>query len=279
MQIIQAASILGGLGLFFGVVLALAARFFAVESDPLVDEVREALPGANCGACGYAGCTNFAEAVVQGDTSLSGCIPGGNDVAAAIGEILGKKVEETVPLVATVFCIGGTEEAHNNFIYDGIWDCNIAQTYGGGFKACPYGCLGLGSCVAACPFEAIAMGENGLPVIDPELCGGCGLCAEACPRGIIKILPKGKDGHLVLCNSQDRGRAVSRACKVGCIACKACIKACEQEAITMDNNLAVIDLEKCTDCGDCAQKCRPGTIYPRTAKTLTVPVAKETVSA
>ena len=211
---------------------------------------------------------------------MNGCIPCGNEVAAAIGAIMGQEVTATVPQVATVFCLGDSGKALNSFIYDGIPDCNIAQTYGGGFKACPYGCLGLGSCVAACPFEAIAMGENGLPVVDPELCTGCGLCAKACPRGIIKILPKGEKGHLVLCNSQDRARTVSRACTVGCIACKACIKACEQEAITMENNLAVIDIEKCTDCGDCVQKCRPGTIYPRAAVSPVVSIAaKETVSA
>ena len=142
----------------------------------------------------------------------------------------------------------------------------MAGKYGGGFKACADGCLGLGSCVRACPFDALIMGPNGLPVVDEERCTGCGLCAKACPRGVIKMLPQGNEGHLVLCNSHARGKAVKEACEVGCMACKACVKACPKEAITMEDNLAVIDLTKCDDCGECVLKCRPGTIHPRRKK-------------
>lgn len=279
MQIVYAAATLGGLGLVFGVLLALAARFFAVQTDPRVDAVREVLPGANCGACGYAGCTNFAEGVVAGEAPLDGCIPGGNDVITDMGAILGREVTHSIPLVATVFCIGDDAKAHSAFVYDGIRDCSIAQKYGGGFKECTYGCLGLGSCVIACPFEAIAMSPAGLPVVDQEKCGGCGLCAKACPRDIIKILPKGDKGHLVLCNSHDRGKTVTRACTVGCMACNACVKACPETAITMENNLAVIDLEKCTDCGECVLKCRPGTIHPRSGKPAREPVPEEAAAS
>ncbi|MEW5783886.1 MAG: RnfABCDGE type electron transport complex subunit B [Bacillota bacterium] len=263
MQILYAAAALGGVGLIFGTLLALAARFFDVEADPRVEAVRETLPGVNCGACGYAGCTNFAEAVVEGNAAQNGCIPGGGDTAKAIAAVLGQEAVEAVPLVATVFCIGDTARARDLFIYDGVMDCAVAQKYGGGFKACSDGCLGLGNCVRACPFDAITMGPHGLPVVNRERCGGCGLCSKACPRGIIKILPKGNQGHLVLCSSQGRGKAVTEACEVGCMACKACIKACPREAITMDGNLAVIDLAKCDDCGECVWKCRPGTIHPR----------------
>jgi Na+-translocating ferredoxin:NAD+ oxidoreductase RNF subunit RnfB len=262
-QIIYAVAALGGVGILFGALLAVAARFFAVESDPRVEAVREALPGANCGACGFAGCTKFAEAVVEGKAASNGCIPGGSGSAEAIAAVLGREAELSVPLVATVFCIGDCESSRDLFLYHGIKDCVHAQKYGGGFKACTDGCLGLGNCVRACPFEAIRMGPNALPLVDREKCGGCGLCAVSCPRNIIKILPKGDRGHLVLCSSHQRGKTVQNVCDVGCTACNACVKACPQEAITIEDNLAVIDLAKCNDCGDCVLKCRQGTIFPR----------------
>lgn len=262
-QLLYAAAALGGVGIVFGALLALAARFFAVKTDPRVDAVREVLPGVNCGACGYPGCTGFAEAVVEGSAPMDGCIPGGTDTIYEIAAVLGQEAVESKPLVAAVFCIGDSRKAKDLFVYDGIQDCAVAMKYANGFKACSYGCLGLGSCVGACPFEAITMASNGLPVVNQEKCMGCGLCSRTCPRQIIKILPKGDAGHLVLCTSQDRGKSVSQACEVGCIACKACVKACPQEAIAMQGNLAVIDLAKCTDCGECVLKCKPVTIYPR----------------
>lgn len=278
MQVLYAVAALGGIGVIFGVLLALAARFFAVESDPRVEAVREILPGANCGACGCAGCTSFAEAVVAGEAKADGCIPGGSEAAKEIAALLGQEEVETVPLVATVFCIGDHSKAKDLFVYDGIQDCAVAMKYANGFKACTYGCLGLGNCVRACPFEAITMGPGGLPVVDQEICSGCGLCAKACPRNIIQILPKGEAGHLVLCSSHDRGKSVAQACEVGCIPCKACVKACPQEAIAMQDNLAVIDLEKCDDCGECVAVCRPGTIHPRRDLPLVSPGPREQVA-
>lgn len=263
MQYLYAAAALGGAGLLFGILLAMAARAFAVKYDPRVEAVREALPGANCGACGYAGCTNFAEAVVEGSALAGACTPGGSDTINAVAAIMGQEAAANVPLVATVFCAGDNRKAKDLFVYDGIQDCALAMNYGGGFKACTYGCLGLGNCVRACPFDAIAMGPDGLPIVDQVKCSGCGLCSKACPRLIIKILPKGSAGHLVLCLTQDRGKSVSQKCEVGCIACKACVKACPQKAITMLENLAVIDLDKCNDCGECVGVCKPGTIYSR----------------
>ncbi len=275
MLIIYAIAALGLIGLIFGLLLAMAAKVFAVETDPRVEAVKEVLPGANCGACGYAGCANFAEAVVSGETKATGCIPGGEDTASAIGELLGQEVDKTVQPLATVFCIGDTFKTEDRFIYDGVKDCAVASEFLGGFKVCSYGCLGFGNCVRVCMFDAIKMGEHGLPVVDYEKCTGCGLCATACPRTIIKMLPKGEAGHLVLCNSHDRGKAVSKACEVGCIACKACVKVCPEEAIVMDENLAVIDLEKCTDCGKCVEKCPTGTIHRRNA----IPTEEEALQA
>ena len=222
MQILYAVAALGGVSLVFGALLGVVARFFTVESDPRVEAVREALPGANCGACGYAGCNNFAEAVVDGKAPTNGCIPGGSDAAAAIAAVLGQEATAAVPMVATVFCLGDKDKARDLFVYDGIKDGAVAGKYGGGFKACADGCLGLGSCVRACPFDALIMGPNGLPVVDEERCTGCGLCAKACPRGVIKMLPQGNEGHLVLRNSHARGKAVKEASQVGCMACGLC---------------------------------------------------------
>ncbi|HSW35185.1 MAG TPA: RnfABCDGE type electron transport complex subunit B [Candidatus Limnocylindrales bacterium] len=263
MQIVYPVAVLGLISLGFGALLALVAKFFAVATDPRVEVVREVLPGVNCGACGYPGCTNFAEAVVHEETELNGCIPGGTETAKAVAEVLGREAVAMVPLIATLFCIGDQTKAADLFIYMGVEDCAVAMQFNGGHKACNYGCLGLGNCVRICPFDAIKMGIHGLPIIDPDTCMGCGLCAKICPRNLIRILLKSGSGHLALCSSHDRGKAVSNACEVGCIACKACIKACPQEAIVMEDNLAVIDLEKCNDCDECVPKCKPGTIHRR----------------
>jgi Na+-translocating ferredoxin:NAD+ oxidoreductase subunit B len=262
-QMIYAIAALSLIGLIFGLLLSVAARLFAVQTDPLVEAIKEVLPGANCGACGYAGCSNLAEAVAGGEAKTNACIPGGEETAKAIAELLGQDAEASTQPIATVFCIGDCYKASDRFIYDGVKDCAVVSAFLGGFKSCIYGCLGFGNCVRECRFDAIKMGEHGLPVVDHDKCTGCGLCATACPRSIIQMLPKGKEGHLVLCSSHDRGKSVSAACDVGCIACKACIKACPQEAIEMVDNLAVIDLEKCNDCGECVAVCKPGTIHRR----------------
>lgn len=263
MQILYAVATLGGVGAFFGLLLGLAARLFAVPSDQRVEAVREALPGANCGACGYAGCNKFAEEVVEGEAPVNGCIPGGSMTAGEIATIMGQEVAAVKPMVAAVFCCGDRRRSSELFIYHGISDCAYAQKYHGGFKTCSDGCLGLGNCVRACPFEAISMGPDGLPRVDEAKCGGCGLCRDACPRGIIRLIPKDEQGHLVMCSSHERGKKVSSACEVGCTGCKACLRVCPREAITMEDNLAVIDLEKCDDCGLCVEKCRFNAIHPR----------------
>ncbi len=266
MQIVYAVIALGLIGLVFGILLSMAAKVFAVRVDPRVDKIKDVLPGANCGACGYAGCVQFAEAVARGEVNPGGCIPGGSDTANALAAELGLEVAESEPVVATVFCIGDNEKATDRFIYEGVEDCAVAGRFNGGFKGCKYGCLGLGNCARACPFDAIDIGSHGLPVVDQEACTGCGLCVTACPRDLIKTLPRrGNQGHLVLCSSHDRGKSVSKFCSVGCIACRACVKACPREAIDMEDKLAVIDLDKCDDCGKCVPVCPPETIYPRTA--------------
>ncbi len=265
MKLLYAAITLGGLGVVFGLLLAWAAKVFAVEVDERVEAVKEILPGANCGACGYAGCSNFAEGVVSGDAELSGCIPGGKEVTEEIAKLLGKEGVSAQSLVAVVFCAGDDGKAAHKFHYDGAKDCKLAHSLWGGFKECRYGCLGLGNCVVVCPFDAIKMGAAGLPIIDETRCTGCGLCREECPRDIIRTIPKGYCGHIVMCNSKDRGKAVKNACSVGCISCKACIKACEKGAITMVDNIPVIDMEICDNCAECSFKCRQGGIRSRSS--------------
>ncbi len=263
MVVLYAALALGGIGIVFGVLLSIAARVFAVEVDERVENINEVLPGANCGACGYAGCFNFAEAVCGGEAEPGSCIPGGKETTQEIAKILGIESGDQKPVVAVVYCIGDNQTAQDSFVYYGSPSCKHAQQIAGGFKACPYGCLGMGDCVDACPFEAISMGENGLPIIDESICGGCGLCVKACPRGVIKTIPQDFSYYQVFCNSKDRGKSVLKACPVGCNACKACVKACPQEAITIEDNLAAIDPEKCDGCGECVEKCRQGVIRLR----------------
>ncbi len=245
------------IGLVFGAVLAFASIKFAVEEDPKVVAVKDVVPGANCGACGFAGCSAFAEAVVAEKADIAACIPGGADCCAEIADILGKpKPEEGVSYVAQVNCIGFGEASTDSFIYDGVPTCTAANDFFGGFKECQYGCLGLGTCALVCPFDAVTM-ENGKPIIDPELCKGCGKCKDDCPRGVISIVAYNPQAYGVLCNSKDKGKQTKAYCEVGCTGCGACAKACEEEAIAMEKGkLATIDPQKCTACGNCLEKCK-----------------------
>lgn len=246
---------LGGLGLLFGLLLGYANKKFKVEVDERIPKVRECLPGANCGACGFAGCDAYAEAVVSQGMAPNLCIPGGSSSSEKISEILGVAVEaESDPQVAYVKCKGTCDKAKKKAVYDGIQDCNMAVLApGGGDKACEFGCLGLGSCVKACKFDALEI-VDGIAKVNEEKCVACGACTEACPKGIIQLVPK-KSKIRIQCNSKAKGKEVMDACTVGCISCGLCAKNCPKEAITMVNNLPVIDYDKCVNCGICANKC------------------------
>ncbi len=224
--------------------LAMAARVFAVEVDPRVEAIEEALPGANCGACGLPGCAELAKRIAEGKADVDACPVGGAAVARMIAGIMGGSFEGGGDRsVALVLCGGDDSVAKRRFYYNGIYDCNSAALLFGGDKTCSYGCLGLGTCAGVCPFGAIDMLPSGLAVVDPEKCTGCTKCVSACPKGIIKMVPYVKRVH-ILCSSHDKGGRVRKACKVGCIACQKCVKEAPEGAITMEENLAVVDYGK-----------------------------------
>jgi Na+-translocating ferredoxin:NAD+ oxidoreductase subunit B len=247
--------VLAGLGIFFGIALAIVAAKFVVKVDPKVEQVRETLPGANCGACGFAGCMGYAEAVVGNpDVAVNMCAPGKSAVAEKIAEITGKKAEKVDPKIARVFCQGGASQSQRKFIYTGVKDCTAAVLAAGGDKSCDYGCLGYATCMRACPFSAITMSADNLPIISPEKCTACGKCVAACPKQVIELALMSK-AVVVSCHSRDKGGDTKKKCQVGCIACGICVRTCPVDAIKIENNHARIDHAKCIVCGLCVKKC------------------------
>ncbi len=245
---------LAGLGLIFGALLAVANKVFMVKVDKRVADISEVLPGINCGACGYPSCSAFAEAVAAGKAPVNGCVPGRAEVAEKVGDIMGVEAEADERFVAKLACRGTEDVARDKLEYYGAADCRSAMLIEGGPKACAYGCMGLGTCVEVCPFGAITMGEEGLPLFEDELCNGCRRCFKACPKDVIRMVSVNAEVD-VACNNHDKGAAVLKACKVGCIACGKCVKVCPEDAIEMVDNLAVIDYHKCTNCGACIEAC------------------------
>ena len=252
-NILAAAGVVGALGLIFGILLALASKFFAVEGNPLISQVREALPGANCGACGYPGCDGFARAVAEGAAPINGCPVCSTEQVQNLGKIMGVEADNVEPLVAVVRCQGTIDNATLKYTYEGIHDCAAAAQLADGYKACKYACLGLGNCAKVCPTDAITIVDN-VSQIDRERCIACGKCAAICPRGIIGLVPVSA-ATIIKCRATAKGAEVRNACKVGCIGCGICAKNCPTEAITMIDDLAVIDYEKCINCGICEEKC------------------------
>ena len=248
LSLLSAVIILGGLGLLFGAGLAVASRVFHVFKDPRVEQIEEALPGANCGACGAPGCSGFAEGVVEGKYPVNGCTAGGAEVAQAVAAIMGTEAEDVNPCVAVVRCRGDKEACADRAVYYGIEDCRAAMLVDEGSKGCVYGCLGLGTCVAACPFNALVMGENGLPHVIEDLCTGCGECVKACPRNIMELMPRDQIVYLA-CKSEDFGKAVKSVCKVGCIGCTMCAnpKNTREGVITMEGKLPKIHYDQVND--------------------------------
>ncbi len=237
---ISTLAVLGGIGFLLGGGLSYASRRFAVEKNATVEKIMDILPGANCGGCGYPGCAGYAEAVVLKGAAANLCAPGGSAVSQKIARLLGLEDTGSVRRVAFVKCAGGKDKAADKYRYDGVRDCRVAVNLGGGPKACEYGCLGFGSCVRVCKFDALVMGENGIPVVDRAKCTGCGACVKACPKNLIELLPDNTTIYLA-CSSHERGKAVKDVCSVGCIGCGICAKVTVDKTVEMKDNLPSID--------------------------------------
>ena len=255
-MILPPIMILAFLGILFGIGLYIASKLFFVKIDPRVDEIVNILPGANCGACGLAGCSALAKAIVHGDLGADACLPGGEHVTEEVAHIMGVKASVKEKQVAIVKC--QRKEATLKYEYEGEKTCRSANLFHKGPYSCGFGCIGFGDCEFVCPFDAIEM-IDGLPVIDEEKCTACGKCVEVCPKNIIELKSVKKFVH-VLCLSKEPARIAMKSCKAACIACKKCEKECPFDAIHVEGKLAIIDFEKCTSCGKCAKVCPTGVI-------------------
>jgi RnfABCDGE-type electron transport complex B subunit len=252
--IITAACIVGGVGIFVGLFLGCAGIKFKVDVDEKEEAVLAALPGNNCGGCGYAGCSNLAAAIAKGEAPVNACPVGGEAVGKKISAIMGVDAADSVKKVAFVHCQGDCDRAAADYEYHGAEDCRMLSFVpNGGAKACNSGCLGYGSCVKACQFDAISI-VNGIAVIDKEKCKACGKCVEVCPKHLISLIPYTAK-QIVACSSTDKGPVTMKACQTGCIGCGICVKNCPAGAVSVTNFHAVIDHNKCTGCGACAEKC------------------------
>ena len=252
MNIVSAVILCTIVGAVGAIVLVAASKFMAVEEDPRIEEVTNCLAGANCGGCGYAGCADYAKAVVMDGVPCDKCAPGGPKAAAAIAKIMGGEAS-AVEKKAVVQCQGSSEHCKPAYDYKGIQTCAAAASIAGGPSACAYGCLGLGDCTRACKFDAIHV-INGVAVVDRKKCTGCTACTVTCPRHVIQMKPIAPQ-PAVKCSNKDKGALVNKTCKVGCIACGLCVRNCPNQAIFLKDNVAVIDYTKCNGCGTCVSKC------------------------
>ena len=266
--IVIAVIVLGAIGLIAAIVLFACSKRFAVYEDPRIGQVNELLPGANCGGCGFAGCGGMADALVKGADkgSLEGlnCPVGGADVMGRVADLLGMAIANGDPMVAVVRC-GGTCELRPRIAeYDGLRTCAAMNATSAGETGCGYGCLGCGDCVKVCQFDAIHMNaETGLPEVDEERCTACGACVKACPRHIIELRKKGPKSRRVFvsCVNKDKGAIAMKACKAACIGCSKCVKECQFEAITVEQNVSYIDFTKCRLCKKCVEVCPTKAIH------------------
>lgn len=245
-------AIIAALSALFAVLIITVSKLCATHEDGRTEEIKDKLANANCGGCGFAGCAEFAKALAEGKAKLDDCGPTSPEGKKQIAEILGIEYSGTKIAVTKVHCSGGND-CVTLFDYVGNLTCSALAVFNGGSKGCPFGCLGCGDCKAVCEYGAITM-ENGVSVINEELCVACGKCAKACPKNLISFLPKDGDVYIA-CSSKYRGKDVMNVCKKGCIGCGLCAKSCPEGAITMEDNLPVIDYSKCTGCFTCVEKC------------------------
>ena len=250
--ILTAGGIMLAVAVVFGTVLTVCSHVFSVKKDERAEQVENLLAKSNCGGCGYAGCAQFAEALVKGESSLSSCRATSSENKEKIAALLGggEIGEETV---AVVHCSGG-HACFDKYDYQGYGDCASCELIAGGVKACPVGCIGKKTCVNICPYGAISVGDEGYSVVDKEKCVSCGACIKECPKGIISRIPKSAK-VFIGCSNHGKGKDVAELCKRGCIGCGICAKNCPEGAISMKDGLPEIDYSRCTGCKVCVQKC------------------------
>ncbi len=253
--------IIGVLAVIFAFALSFLGEKLAVDRDARIDEIERNLAGANCGGCGYAGCSAFAEALFKGEAKISQCNPTSSQNKSNIAKILGMSEEKSKETVAVVHCKGGNK-CKNKYSYQGYGSCTAAELIAGGNKACEMGCMGLGTCADSCGFNAVTVDKDkGYAVVDAKSCTSCGACVAACPKKIIGRIPKSATVY-VACSNTQKGKSVTAVCESGCIACGLCQKNCPTGAIALDNNLAIIDYDKCISCGKCVTVCPRKCILP-----------------
>ena len=255
MPILIPVLVLLAIGLLCGLLLTFAAVFFGVKGNELAGKIRDCLPGANCGACGFSGCDVYAQALADKKTDKPNlCTPGGDRTAREIAKIVGVEAKDVVEMVAYVACNGDCRPENRKYVYDGVQTCSGANMRYSGDSFCTFACLGYGDCVKVCPRDAICINDNNIAVVDPRKCIGCGLCVKECPNKIIGLI-KDTSRVTVKCSNHDKGAVVRKACLKGCIACGKCEKVCPHDAIHVIDNLATIDYDKCTGCGACRKVC------------------------
>ena len=265
-QILTAFGWFAAIAAVLGIILAAASKIFFVKTDERIEKIKECLPGANCGGCGYAGCEALASAIVSGKAPVNGCSVCSDETVKNISAIMGLSGDiETVRMRAQVMCSGTNDLAKKKYVYEGVSDCVAANRLSGGDKVCPNGCIGLGTCADACKFGAIKI-INGVAAVDYELCKACGACVAACPKKLIRLVPASIP-YWVGCMSADKGAVTRGYCDAGCIGCKLCEKNCEAGAITVTDNVAEIDYTKCTGCGKCESVCPRKIIWSAYKKT------------